>query len=159
MFCRLCTFAEICTADGPHLDPGWSTIQYICIVDGPHSGLGRSTGQKRKLKHNFSSSAKQQSFNYERSATWDVTVCSTKTSWNIETPRFCPSPQVRPADGPPCWLGWSAVPQFSPHSRNHIWISFFLSRTKALLALMQMHQLYEQWGTKDMSSKIIDPSW
>jgi hypothetical protein len=35
----------------------------------------------------------------------------------------------------------------------------FLSQTKALLALMQMHQLYEQWGTKDMSSKIIDPSW
>jgi hypothetical protein len=27
-----------------------------------------------------------------------------------------------------------------------------------LLDLMQMYQLYEQRGTKDMSSKIIDPS-
>jgi hypothetical protein len=62
--------------------------------------------------------SKHQSFNYGRSAIWDQTVRSTKTSRNTETLCFCPSPQVRPADGPPCWPGRSTVPQFSPHSRN-----------------------------------------
>jgi hypothetical protein len=73
-FCWLCTFAEICTADGPHLDPGRSAIQNICTVDGPHldpgrsaiqnictvdgphSGPGRSAVQKIKPKQNYSSS-------------------------------------------------------------------------------------------------------
>jgi hypothetical protein len=47
---------NMCTVDGPHLDPGRSAIQNICIVDGPHLGHERSAVQKIKPKQNYSSS-------------------------------------------------------------------------------------------------------
>jgi hypothetical protein len=56
LYCGRSAIQNLCTVDGPHLDPGRSAIQNICTVDGPRSGPGRSAVQKIKPTQNYSSS-------------------------------------------------------------------------------------------------------
>jgi hypothetical protein len=107
--------------------PGPRTVRNTKYLYYGRSALRpRAVRSSKKENQNRTSRvlSKHQSFNYGQSATWDQTVRSTKTSQNTETLCFCPSSQVRPADSLPCWPGQSAIPQFSPHSRNRFWISF-----------------------------------
>jgi hypothetical protein len=116
-FCWLCTFAEISTVDGPKYKIFVLKTVRTQALDGPQF-------KNENWNITYQVLSKYHSFNCGQSATWDQTVHSTKTSRNTETLGFYPSPQVRPADNPPCWPGRSAVPQFSPHSKNRFWISF-----------------------------------
>jgi hypothetical protein len=60
----------------------------------------------------------------------------------------------------PVWCASSVTPDWSSAPPRQLAIGHLSDSLKiaTFLALMQMYQLYEQRGTKDMSSKIIDPS-